>query len=132
MKNINKTYFLILIFILCTGCSNNEKKIISEKFDEEDNTYEKSMEIIDEKQVSTVIDIINNSEWKNKNQESFGSVKYKIYFAYIDPEKDMKSSYYLVYLNSHEQITLVQNDKKYTKLSIENSNIIYNILQKNE
>lgn len=128
MKNIIKTYFLILI--LCTGCSNNEKKIIVEKFDEE-NIYEESMEIRNKKQVSIVTDIIRNSEWKNKKQESFGLMKYKIYFAYVDPEKEMKSSYFSVYSDSREQIIIVENDKNYTELSIENSNKIYDILQKN-
>ncbi len=130
MNNKKVIYFLIFVALLCTGCSNDAKKLIVEKVEKE-NT-DKKIEIIDKNKVSAVTEIINNSEWKNINQESFDSIKYKIYFAYIDPEKEMKSSYYFVDIISNDQIILIESEKKYTKLSIDNSNIIYDILQKIE
>jgi len=52
-------------------------------------------------------------------------------FDFIDPDKELKSSYYLIYLDSNEQIILVENDVKYTKLSKEESKELLDILQMN-
>ena len=56
-----------------------------------------------------------------KNEVSFGLLKYRMSFAFIDTNKEVKSSYYLIYIHSNEQLILVENDAKFTKLSIADS-----------
>lgn len=118
-----------LIF-LCAGCSNNAKKIILEIADENGN-FKESLEILDKDQISIINKILNKVKWEEKSEESFGLLKYRMSFDFIDPDKELKSSYYLIYLDSNEQIILVENDVKYTKLSKEESKELLDILQMN-
>lgn len=118
-----------LIF-LCAGCSNDAKKIILEIADENGN-FKESLEILDKDQISIINKILNKVKWEEKSEESFGLLKYRMSFDFIDPDKELKSSYYLIYLDSNEQIILVENDVKYTKLSKEESKELLDILQMN-
>ncbi|MGG2081906.1 hypothetical protein [Lysinibacillus pakistanensis] len=118
-----------LIF-LCAGCSNNAKKIILEIADENGN-FKESLEILDKDQISIINKILNKVKWEEKSEESFGLLKYRMSFDFIDPDKELKSSYYLIYLDSNEQIILIENDVKYTKLSKEESKELLDILQMN-
>ncbi|ODV55786.1 hypothetical protein BG258_07665 [Lysinibacillus fusiformis] len=115
-----------LIF-LCVGCSNDTKKIILEMADE-NGDFKESLEILDKGQVSIINKILNKVKWKEKSEDSFGLLKYRMSFDFIDPDKELKSSYYLIYVNSKEQVTLVENDMKYTKLSKEESKELLDIL----
>ena len=115
-----------LIF-LCVGCSNDTKKIILEMADE-NGDFKESLEILDKGQVSIINKILNKVKWKEKSEDSFGILKYRMSFDFIDPDKELKSSYYLIYVNSKEQVTLVENDMKYTKLSKEESKELLDIL----
>ncbi|MEK5430852.1 hypothetical protein MKY88_08250 [Lysinibacillus sp. FSL R7-0073] len=115
-----------LIF-LCVGCSNDTKKIILEMADE-NGDFKESLEILDKGQVSVINKILNKVKWKEKSEDSFGLLKYRMSFDFIDPDKELKSSYYLIYVNSKEQVTLVENDMKYTKLSKEESKELLDIL----
>ncbi|ACA39747.1 hypothetical protein J2D69_08640 [Lysinibacillus sphaericus] len=115
-----------LIF-LCVGCSNDTKKIILEMADE-NGDFKESLEILDKDQVSIINKILTKVKWKEKSKESFGLLKFRMSFDFIDPDKELKSSYYLIYVNSKEQVTLVENDMKYTKLSKEESKELLEIL----
>ncbi|MBG9693368.1 hypothetical protein GAG94_20640 [Lysinibacillus sphaericus] len=115
-----------LIF-LCVGCSNDTKKIILEMADE-NGDFKESLEILDKDQVSIINKILTQVKWKEKSEESFGLLKFRMSFDFIDPDKELKSSYYLIYVNSKEQVTLVENDMKYTKLSKEESKELLEIL----
>lgn len=115
-----------LIF-LCVGCSNDTKKIILEMADE-NGDFKESLEILDKDQVSIINKILTKVKWKEKSEESFGLLKFRMSFDFIDPDKELKSSYYLIYVNSKEQVTLVENDMKYTKLSKEESKELLEIL----
>ncbi|WP_025115058.1 hypothetical protein [Lysinibacillus fusiformis] len=115
-----------LIF-LCVGCSNDTKKIILEMADE-NGDFKESLEILDKGQVSVINKILNKVKWKEKSEDSFGLLKYRMSFDFIDPDKELKSSYYLIYVNSKEEVTLVENDMKYTKLSKEESKELLDIL----
>ena len=115
-----------LIF-LCVGCSNDTKKIILEMADE-NGDFKESLEILDKGQVSIINKSMNKVKWKEKSEDSFGLLKYRMSFDFIDPDKELKSSYYLIYVNSKEQVTLVENDMKYTKLSKEESKELLDIL----
>lgn len=115
-----------LIF-LCVGCSNDTKKIILEIVDE-NGDFKESLEILDKDQVSIINKILTKVKWKEKSEDSFGLLKYRMSFDFIDPDKELKSSYYLIYVNSKEQVTLVENDMKYTKLSKEESKEVLEIL----
>ncbi len=115
-----------LIF-LCVGCSNDTKKIILEMADE-NGDFKESLEILDKDQVSIINKILTKVKWKEKSEESFGLLKFRMSFDFIDPDKELKSSYYLIYVNSEEQVTLVENDMKYTKLSKEESKELLEIL----
>ncbi len=115
-----------LIF-LCVGCSNDTKKIILEMADE-NGDFKESLEILDKGQVSVINKILNKVKWKEKSEDSFGLLKYRMSFDFIDPDKELKSSYYLIYVNSKDEVTLVENDMKYTKLSKEESKELLDIL----
>jgi len=115
------------LFFLCVGCSNDTKKIILEMADE-NGDFKESLEILDKGQVSIINKILNKVKWKEKSEDSFGLLKYRMSFDFIDPDKELKSSYYLIYVNSKEQVTLVENDMKYTKLSKEESKELLDIL----
>lgn len=118
------------MIFLCAGCSNDAKKIILEIADENGN-FKESLEILDKDQISIINKILNKVKWEEKSEESFGLLKYRMSFDFIDPDKELKSSYYLIYLDSNEQIILVENDVKYTKLSKEESKELLDILQMN-
>ncbi|MEY9971301.1 putative lipoprotein NlpE involved in copper resistance [Lysinibacillus sp. RC46] len=115
-----------LIF-LCVGCSNDAKKIILE-IANENGDFKESLEILDKDQVSIINKILNKVKWKEKSEESFGLLKYRMSFDFIDSDKELKSSYYLIYVNSNEQVILVENDVKYTKLSKGESKELLDIL----
>jgi len=109
------------------GCSNDTKKIILEMADE-NGDFKVSLEILDKDQVSIINKILTKVKWKEISEESFGLLKFRMSFDFIDPDKELKSSYYLIYVNSKEQVTLVENDMKYTKLSKEESKELLEIL----
>jgi len=115
-----------LIF-LCVGCSNDAKKIILEIANENGN-FKESIEILDKNQVSIINKILNKVKWEEKSEETFGLLKYRMSFDFIDAEKELKSSYNLIYLNSNEKVILVEYDVKYTKLSKEESKELLDIL----
>jgi len=87
-----------LIF-LCVGCSNDTKKIILEMADE-NGDFKESLEILDKGQVSIINKILNKVKWNEKSEDSFGLLKYRMSFDFIDPDKELKSSYYLIYVGS--------------------------------
>ncbi|MEY9972615.1 hypothetical protein ABH966_002990 [Lysinibacillus sp. RC46] len=127
LKNTTIVSFALVLLFFCTRCSNNAQKIILDIADEKGN-YKERIEILDKDQVSIVNKILNNAKWKEENEASFGLLKYRISFAFIDSNKEVKSSYYLIYLYSNEQLIFVENDAKYTKLSIEDSKKLFDIL----
>jgi len=127
LKNTTIVSFALVLLFFYTGCSNNAQKIILDIADEKGN-YKERIEILDKDQVSIVNKILNNAKWKEENEASFGLLKYRMSFAFIDSNKEVKSSYYLIYLYSNEQLIFVENDAKYTKLSIEDSKKLFDIL----
>ncbi|MDD1504190.1 hypothetical protein PVA17_15705 [Lysinibacillus sp. CNPSo 3705] len=127
LKNTTIISFALVLLIFCIGCSNNAQKIILDIADDKGN-YKERIEILDKDQVSIVHKILNNAEWEEENEASFGLLKYKMSFAFIDSNKEVKTSYYLIYIYSNEQLILVENDAKFTKLSIEDSKKLFDIL----
>ncbi len=124
---LKKLIISIALIFLCVGCSNDAKKIILEIANEKGN-FKERLEILDKDQVLTVNKILNNVKWEEKSEESFGLLKYRMSFDFIDPDKELKSSYFLIYVKSNEQVILVENDVKYIKLSKEESKELLDIL----
>ncbi|MFJ7917129.1 MULTISPECIES: hypothetical protein [unclassified Lysinibacillus] len=127
LKNTTIISFALVLLIFGIGCSNNAQKIILDIADDKGN-YKERIEILDKDQVSIVHKILNNAEWEEENEASFRLLKYRMSFAFIDSNKEVKSSYYLIYIYSNEQLILVENDAKFTKLSIEDSKKLFDIL----
>ncbi|MFJ8103296.1 hypothetical protein [Lysinibacillus sp. NPDC096212] len=101
LKNTTIVSFALVLLFFCTRCSNNAQKIILDIADEKGN-YKERIEILDKDQVSIVNKILNNAKWKEENEASFGLLKYRMSFAFIDSNKEVKSSYYLIYLYSNQ------------------------------
>lgn len=127
IKNSRALFLIFCLILLCFGCSNNEKKIILDIADKQGNFTER-LEILDKEKVSTAENVLKDVKWEEENEESYGVLKYRLSFAYIDSEKEVKASYYLVYLNPSDQLIFVEEDVKSAILSKEETKKIFDIL----
>ncbi|WP_053073850.1 hypothetical protein [Bacillus sp. LL01] len=106
-KQVNETNIIV-----------EEEKLFIEKRVGTENQYEQFNEITDKEKVEKVLNIFREANWENAKVQMAHPPDFRInnkYLIWLTPQKDMLE-------------VIIQGENKYTKLSKEDSTVLYEII----
>jgi hypothetical protein len=130
MKKERLIIFLIAFLIIFSGCMSEMKKqkITIQKRIGEENIFEDYKEVTQSIQVRNAIEIMKNAYWENAKVEMTRFADYQFQFPFKNSREAKIASYLLWVTPNGENLEIVTDSDKYTKLTKHDSAKLYEIL----
>lgn len=133
---VQKYLLLVIAVALLTafaGCLNvvvdEEQKIEVQQRVGDESVYEDFNEITNNDQVKKVKKILSDIEWKDAKVQMAHPPDYRFMFQFINPDLQAKAVSYNLWISPNgDLVEIVKEDNAYTKLNMEDSSILFEIL----